>query len=546
MIEATKVKIKINGEHWSSGQGNGVFVRGAAYKDGFLYKGQKLIEIFRGLDSFHDFVRIVKKLNGFFYVIVKKNDELYIAVDHVRSIPLFYAIHEGAFLISDDAEWIRSQIGQNRMRDISCCEFQVVGYVTGKDTLFPSIKQVQAGEALEIKRERESWSISSYRYYRFLHDEPNSYNEDELVNLLERVALESIQRLVEYAGNRQIVVPLSGGYDSRLIVTLLKKLGYKDVLTFSYGNIKHHESVISKKVAESLGYKWFFVEYTREKWREAWKTPERWEYQQWSSGWTSLPHIQDWLAVMELKKQGVIDDNCLFVPGHSGDFVAGSHIPEEAFSGVDVNHKVLAQTILKKHYCLVPQKFLENFGLDFWIQRILMVAEAGEISSGVDLANYFEKWDWQERQAKFIINSVRVYEFFGYDWWLPLWDLEFVKFWHFVPLALRKERWWYVKFVKTIYSRLLGIGVDKALGHSSDRILPISILKGFIKGINHTIYEYISPLVEFLRDYFHFRRIVLDDQIEFLKLAVRGFRVNGIFAYLFLRDYQLYLPSCCR
>jgi hypothetical protein len=33
-----------------------------------------------------------------------------------------------------------------------------------------------------------------------------------------------------------------------------------------------------------------------------------------------------------------------------------------------------------------------------------------------------------ERKAKFIINSVRVYEFWGYDWWLPLNDQEFIDY----------------------------------------------------------------------------------------------------------------------
>ena len=41
----------------------------------------------------------------------------------------------------------------------------------------------------------------------------------------------------------------------------------------------------------------------------------------------------------------------------------------------------------------------------------------------------FQYFDWSERQSKFIINSVRVYDFFNFDWALPFWDLEIVNFW---------------------------------------------------------------------------------------------------------------------
>jgi asparagine synthase (glutamine-hydrolysing) len=40
-----------------------------------------------------------------------------------------------------------------------------------------------------------------------------------------------------------------------------------------------------------------------------------------------------------------------------------------------------------------------------------------------------DSWDWQERQAKKIVNSVRVYEFWGYSWRIPLWDAEMMDWW---------------------------------------------------------------------------------------------------------------------
>ena len=67
-------------------------------------------------------------------------------------------------------------------------------------------------------------------------------------------------------------------------------------------------------------------------------------------------------------------------------------------------------------------------------ERITAYAEYDEISNPAELADAFEAWEWQERQAKFIVNSVRVYDFWGHDWWMPLWDAGFMRFWQGVPL----------------------------------------------------------------------------------------------------------------
>lgn len=75
-------------------------------------------------------------------------------------------------------------------------------------------------------------------------------------------------------GNREIVVPLSGGLDSRTIVYYLKKLGCKNVICLSYGRKSSFEVKISKQVAERLGYKWILCEYTAQKWKDLYSSAD--------------------------------------------------------------------------------------------------------------------------------------------------------------------------------------------------------------------------------------------------------------------------------
>ena len=74
------------------------------------------------------------------------------------------------------------------------------------------------------------------------------------------------------------------------------------------------------------------------------------------------------------------------------------------------------------------------------------------------MAAQSEWFNVQERQAKFIVNAVRVYEFFGYEWLIPLWDNALFEFWRHVPLSLRYQRRLYFMAVN-----------DQAIPSTNDR-----------------------------------------------------------------------------
>jgi len=488
---------------------------------------------------------LLQSMNGFYAWVEQTPEGLRAAVDHIRSIPLFYAIKEGDFFISDDAEWMRQQIGPQDIDPIARSEYLLAGYVTGPDTLFTDLKQLQAGESLIVRKTETGAVVDTHRYYRFLHQEPAEINEPDLRAELDCVTVGVMQRLIEHAKGRQIVIPLSGGYDSRLIATMLKRLGYDNVLTFTYGVPGNKESEYSKRVADALSLRWHFVEYSPVLWREAWQTSERWEYQKWASGWSSLAHMQDWLAVKKLTEAEVIEGDAIFVPGHTGDFVAGGHIPSKAFEHQSFELQEIDEAILRNHYALTPMKRL-SMSPKQWRTRIRDRTERAECRTPWEFADGFEKWEWQERQAKYIGNSVRVYEFFGYDWWMPLWDFEFAAFWQTVPLKFRKNRFWYIEYVKKLFAALSNQSHDQ-LANASDRKINmlLSFVRTFLRGrLRPYAYRFKPYLHKFellgfvrLNKESHFLLSGYDDSIVEL-LESKNFSVIGAHAFLFLSDIE--------
>lgn len=238
-------------------------------------------------------------------------------VDRVRSIPLFYGTREQILYLSDDAEWVREQIADKRIDPVAQQEFLMATYVTGPDTLFPNLKQLQAGEMLHAKIVAGNLNISKQRYFRFAYSDPATHDESELRSLVNGAVERSIRRLIDYAAGRQIVLPLSGGYNSRLIAMMLNRMQYENVFTFTYGSADNLDTKYNQLVASELCFPWQFIECTPDKWRFASQTDSCRSHRYHGSGWPSLPHLQDWLAVQELKNQELVQHDCVFAPAHA-------------------------------------------------------------------------------------------------------------------------------------------------------------------------------------------------------------------------------------
>lgn len=426
------------GNKWFSEQG--IFVKGFAFENNNILREEKdLINYFNKIDSFKDFENRIKLLNGQFSVIYYKNEQLYIAVDPCRNFPIFYKVGNEDVAISDSTEVL---INDNfKFSESAKEEFLEAGFVTNKFTLCEGVYQVQAGSIVHL----ENGKLQEKFYHHFA--EGFSFStifKKNLEEIFDRIS----QRLFNLLNGRTAIVSLSGGYDSRLIACMLKKLAYKNVICYSYGIRSSEDVKISEITAKKLGFKWIFVPCDEDT-MKGFPDSERFEeYYSYASNYVSGFFTQDYFAVKYLNKSKVIPHNSVFIAGHSGDMLSGSHL----FKGINKGN--LSELLYKKHYT-------GNHTFSKFKTRI----ELG--IHNLKAFENFDNWNLKERQAKFIINSCRVYEYFGYTYHLPLWDKELVSFFGNAKFEERLNQKIYIETIFEYYFKPMNIAFKKVSFHEN-------------------------------------------------------------------------------
>ncbi|MDN6303158.1 MAG: asparagine synthase-related protein, partial [Brachybacterium sp.] len=190
--------------------------------------------------------------------LLRRSDELYAAVrvtddeillltDHLRSWPLFYAVHGGAVHVGEDAFSVADALGGRPLEAGAAAEFLHTGYVLGDRSLLRGVRQVPAGTTVRI--DRGTGEITRRLERRLRLREPEFEDVPSFTRAFTEALDTAMSRLYERADGRVIALPLSAGLDSRLLAALLARDGYPHVQTFTYGLPDNAEAQASARIA---------------------------------------------------------------------------------------------------------------------------------------------------------------------------------------------------------------------------------------------------------------------------------------------------------
>ena len=129
---------------------------------------------------------------------------------------------------------------------------------------------------------------------------------------------------------------MSGGNDSRLVISVLKHLNVKNVKCYTYGTPGNHETKVAKLIAKKLGYDWIFIPLTYKSEKKYFRSQEFKKYLDFCESFCSVPYIQSLSTVNYLIKKNWIKSDAIFINGGAGDFISGGHITQDLRNNINV------------------------------------------------------------------------------------------------------------------------------------------------------------------------------------------------------------------
>jgi asparagine synthase (glutamine-hydrolysing) len=497
---------------------DGVSVKGYCFtSDDRLLREAELCDYVNDKSEDLSLEQKMKKLNGLFAIVL--HNENTVVVDRCRSIPLFYReIDDRDIIFADEIENLFEPGEQKSLCPHDKSIFSVLGFTFEESTLLGEYCcQVLAGHIAQV-----NCFVDQTPYYQLYSEPATDFIDYETAKVRLREILNNIgKRTARLIEGKKTLLSLSGGRDSRLIACMLKNAGITDVLCFTYGRkTGNPEWERSQKTAEKLGFKWHFVDHeqiTDMQWHKRQTFCDYYKYAaQYSSKFIATPYF----AAEFFAKTVDSPADTVYISGHGGDFLAGSHLKPDwnRYSSIDE----IKDYLLKEHLNLTRLTKAEKISAETFLLL--------DHNDKNPMYQQIETWELQERQAKYIVNANRLWQFFGFTPLMPLFDSEFMDFMMSLPFEYRLNQKLYREVVDEIFAEY-GLDFEKVNNGLSK--LPVQNVKSRIK----RMFPFIRRRPSFFAyDYFDFKRLTKHLRKE-LRAGGRKRKIlsfNGIFTEWYL------------
>lgn len=458
--------------HKTCGFNNCHFIGYFYNSKGEIFRNENAISYFLNLHKENNIAEI-NKLSGIYSILIIENQELIVYTDISNFFPIFFFQNNGVWNISNDWCYLTNIKGGINFNSEQETSFLNVGFTLRNSTLDKDILKTKAGQVAKITNQ----SITFTNIYSFLPNKIQGKNFNENIGLGEQAFHKAGSRLIKFLDGRTALLPLSGGFDSRLILSILKQNNYKKVICFTYGK-QTKEVEISRKAAEICGYDWHFVDYKKINYHNFVYDTEFLDYAFSYGNGYSMPYLQEYFALKYLTENSIVPENSVFLPGHSGDFLGGSYVNKTV--KIKNNKIDLAKHLEEKYFNFKKKKRKEKNKIKDLLRKDFLNSEYNTIR----LQQYcpcVEDWDLKEKLSKFIARSSFVFTYFGFEHIYFFWDMELVEFWKNQAYQFRESKVLYDEIVCQKFFKPLKIYFDKQELKVSSKQFLFQQIKDFVR-----------------------------------------------------------------
>lgn len=370
------------------------------------------IKSLKGLDR-NNLIKFVKKQDGFFRFAIWNKNFFFGSVDQVASKTILYKKQDGKLNVYFNAP------NSNYFNFSSVIDIFYSGYSIKNETIFKNIKSLLPGECIYYENNKEIVNFNWNHFNPTYHSK--NRNEKELTQILIRI----FENIIQNNSNKRFLIPLSAGFDSRLVVSLMKYLG-ASFETFTYGFNNQRDFKIAKEICAKLNIKnhKIIMDNNNSKVYQKKKFKEFLEYKNFGIAANNFGDFGP-LSILDKK---INKNEFMILNGQSGDFLTGGHLPIDTISEKNSSKKnksSIFNFILSKHYSLW-NNHRESIKQDYFNK--LNKYYFKHCQNYLDFLKCYEIYEFENRQSKWVIGQQKVYEFLGYTWELPLWKISIMKF----------------------------------------------------------------------------------------------------------------------
>lgn len=440
-------------------KGNFIVTCGEIYNSQFTNLDESILKLYETnkLDQ-------LKAFNGTFAAAIfdEQKNKLTILNDRYGLIKLFYYCDDKKFCFGPKITPILKRVHNRSLRKDSILDFFLFGYVLENKTFFNQISQLPHASILEFSK--KGLKIKKYWDYNY-SNEFESKSEEELIQELKNLWKKGVKRRIKR--NKKVIIPLSGGLDSRAILATALEFTSKDnITTFTFGEKGSYDFEIGKMIAKKVGVKNISLDVEKYNYKE--------QYNLSMNDIEGMIDATPYFAIdgyANMKNYG----NIIF-SGTKIDVLLGRHILSNIFTLDMLDKKIISEVdfshikdLIFKHQKLNDEKkikklfhndFLKNVDIKSSFNNSFNTLNAKEDNK--KYPDTFALWDYKNRWNKYIYFAVlRNLNLFTY---ITMLDADLVNFTLKLSPKLRLDEKLYIKMLLKAYPELYNLPVKNNHG----------------------------------------------------------------------------------